>query len=309
MITSQEFEQLLKHTKYGSQFDDDSDGDQEVEATLPICLPTPLLLVGDDDSNPRSANTKPLPLSGGQPHGRQQHHNNISSLSPHPRVLSCTGNDNEFVSQSENNISDSPVAMHLCRASTPPPYTPADSTRVAAEVACCSAIEKTKVKTVMCLNYMHGRRCRFGAHCAFAHGAEELRQPPPEMMAKKQAIVSSSRPLLMEIPPPSYREALASPPIASPELGATPAYEDAVREQHEHLPPPPPLTDVLPSTLAGSAEAATTTSTIAAPFPAAPVDTSSKQNGSFPLRQRAQGSGGSARLIKSQWRRVKRSPL
>lgn len=307
MLSSQEIEHLLKHTTYSNQYDDDSDGDQDGEATLPICLPTPLLLVGDDDSNPRSANTKPLPLMTAHHHHHHhpshqafpQHHPNapVHPLAVHPCILSTTDTDGEFVSQSENNISDSPVAMQLRGPPTPPPYTPADSARVAAEVDCCSAIEKTKVKTVMCLNYMHGRRCRFGAHCAFAHGAEELRQPPPEMMAKKQAIVSSSKPPLTATPPPSYREALAAPPAETPEMGATPAYDVAVREQQDHLPPPPPpATDALPPVLADVATVA-------------PSSKSSTRSSAGPQRQRGQGSGGSARLTKTHPRRVKRSPV
>lgn len=303
MLSSSEIEQLLQHTMYNHHYDDDSDADQEVEGTLPICLPTPLILVGDDDSNPRSANTKPLPLSSAaqssSPLPQQQQHqqsHHPCRFSPAQCILSVNENDGDLLSQSENNISNSSVTMQLRSPPRPPPYTPADSARVAAEVDCCSAIEKTKVKTVMCLNYMHGRRCRFGAHCAFAHGVEELRQPPPEMMAKKKAIVASSKPPLTETPPPSYRDALAAPPAESQGLGATPAYEDAVREQQELL-PPPLLTDVLHLALAD------------APTGAELVYGSSKHRTPLPARQRVQTSGGSNRLMKLQPHRVKLSPV
>ncbi|KPA83264.1 putative zinc finger protein 2 [Leptomonas pyrrhocoris] len=288
MLSSQELEQLLKHTQYNNSYEDDSDGDQDAEPALPICLPAPLLLVGDGDSNPCVVAATALPLSGSpQPP--------LQACEREKFVVNTTEKESEFVSQSENNISDTPLVAQPSGPHAPPPYTPADNARVAAEMDCCSAIEKAKVKTVMCLNYMHGRRCRFGAHCAFAHGADELRQAPPEMMAKKQAIVTSTKPPLTATPPPSYREALAVPQVESPELGAIPAYEEALREQHEHLPPPPPTEALLSMQIDAD--------------PAVQHASSAKRSSGFPGRQRPQGSGGNARMIKSKLRHVRRSPV
>ncbi|KPI90182.1 hypothetical protein ABL78_0700 [Leptomonas seymouri] len=292
MLSSQELENLLQHTKYDNSYDDTSDGDQEKESPLPMCLATPLLLNGDDDSSPRTIDHKLLPFSSGH---QEEELEPQQSGSREKLPFITTGTKGDLVSQEESNASDSLLAMQICRLGTPPPYAPASSNHAAAEVDYCSAIEKAKMKTVMCLNYMHRCRCRFGSHCAFAHGVEELRPAPPEMMAKKHAIASSNKPLLTETSPPSYREALAAPPVESPELGATPAYEDAVREQGEHLPPPLP-TDALPPMLAH-------------PILGMRQPLSSKQSSGFPIRQRPQGSGGNARLMKSQQRRVKRPPV
>lgn len=67
-------------------------------------------------------------------------------------------------------------AGDACPTSTPPPdYAKADEVLCAAEIDRCSAIDKAKVKTMLCHNYMHGHRCPFGTHCAFAHGEAELR--------------------------------------------------------------------------------------------------------------------------------------
>lgn len=299
MISAEDLERLLRHTKYSSHYDDDSEGDEEAETILPLCLPTPLLLIGEDDVCPHAAGVVVVP-----PHPTGC----VGQRDTAPPCAPCVCQlDDDAVSQSENNISETPVEAFIPAAAAPPAYTPADSTRVGAEVDCCHAIEKSKVKTVMCLNYMHGRRCRFGAHCAFAHGADELRQAPPEMMAKKQAIVSSSKPLLTETPPPSYRDSLAAPAVESAALGATPAYEVAVREQSDHLPPPLPaaeervVTDVAetPSVLGAGNTAAV----------GARCGGTPKPQPSFPARQRAQGTGNNARLLKTQPRRVKRSPV
>ncbi|CAD2218060.1 hypothetical protein AGDE_14329 [Angomonas deanei] len=108
----------------------------------------------------------------------------------------------------------------------PPAYKPADKIISAAEVDNCEAIEKEKVKTVLCVYYMHGKRCKYGTHCAFAHGEDELRAPPPEMLEKKRELTEKQalkqkqleeerREKERKNPPPPYVEKAAAKPNSS----------------------------------------------------------------------------------------------
>jgi len=101
----------------------------------------------------------------------------------------------------------------------PPAYPESTSSIIVpAEMDRCEAIDRQKIKTVLCGNYMHGKQCRYGSHCAFAHGENELRAAPPAMMAKKlEKTIASQPPIALSHsgdsqkpggppPPPQYFE-------------------------------------------------------------------------------------------------------
>lgn len=120
----------------------------------------------------------------------------------------------------------------------PPAYTTPENTIIPAIINQCSAIDKAKVKTVLCLNYMHGRQCVHGCHCAFAHGVEELRKQPLDMIEKKRAIISTEIHHGDEVNLPTYVQAVH--PRSQRRLLMSLGGDGSISSPSSDPPPPPP---------------------------------------------------------------------
>lgn len=139
-----------------------------------------------------------------------------------------------------------------------PPQYEADSTKIVypAEIDQCEAIEKAKVKTVLCINFMRGRHCPFGAHCAFAHGEVELR-PPSEDMVRRKSEKERAKAERLDAeeeqrrlaaaeggpPPPQYSSA---PGHGAQRSGIAARGGRGGRRSQRNAPPPPPVSAVPP---------------------------------------------------------------